>query len=126
MKDRLHQRMKLSELYRHRGEYQIFPAKIFKEHVYQEIWRDKFIAYLSWKRQTGNSKIFSSLLDGMQSLTVGQAGQEDRKAKLEQYLAEQIQAKAKEAKRKTPATTETPKEGKQPQQGSNSKIQKVN
>ena len=62
----------------------------------------------------------------MQSLTVGQAGQEDPKAKLEQYLAEQIQAKAKEAKRKTPTTTKTPKEGKQPQQGSNLKIQKVN
>ena len=51
VKNKVHETMKPSEFRNTRAEYLPFKLHKFKEHVYQEIKRQKFIFYLQQKRK---------------------------------------------------------------------------
>ena len=48
--NRVYERMHVGLLYLSRPEYQEFPMRLFRHHLYQEIKRQKFICYLEMKR----------------------------------------------------------------------------
>lgn len=49
--DMKHKEMKPQALQASRHEYQVFDSKVFRDHIYQEIRRNKFMNYLNDKRE---------------------------------------------------------------------------
>ena len=88
-----HRRLSLGDLHKSRPEYDQFERRIFKEHVYQEIRRQKFIAYLEAKRKEGDK--IDDLSSKFDSLDIGESKQEERKSKINELKEKTRQTKAK-------------------------------
>ena len=51
VQNKLHKIISPSELQKTRTEYKPFQKQKFKEHIYQEVWHQKFIFYLQQKQK---------------------------------------------------------------------------
>ena len=56
VRSKLHEAMAPAALQKTRDEYDAFPLKTFREHIYQEVRRQKFIHWCEWKREQEKEK----------------------------------------------------------------------
>lgn len=92
----LHRTLTIGQLHKKRREYHPYPRNIFKGRIYQEIRRQKFIAYLTSKRgkeeSLGKSTQIAHDIDRAFERAALPVSNEERKQKISKYISEKKEA----------------------------------
>lgn len=98
----LHEQMSLAQLHNSRLEYLDFERDRFKNHLYQEKRRKKFVTYLHLKREKGETEL-SHILGGIQAVRIGNDGQEERKKAISSMVKDKKLTGKKKKKKNEPS-----------------------